>query len=113
MTTSDDSVTDATENNPQTRAQYVQQLAKDINEYNQVAMFCGMATLGHQVPTVQLMLGNQHRTTLFLSAARLLPALSEHGKRLQDSLTARDIDTDELLRDVSNSLQILTKQTGG
>lgn len=113
MTTPDNSATDAKENTPETQAQYVQRLARDINEYNQIALFCGMATIGHQVPTVQLTLGNQHRTVLFLSAAAVLPALSAHGKRLQESLIAREIDTDELLRDVSKSLQILTKQTGG
>lgn len=113
MNSPDNSVTNAKENKPETHAQYIQRLANDINEYRQIAAFCGMATMGDVVPTVQLMLNNRQRTIIFLNAALLLPALAEHGKRLQASLAEREIDTDELLMEVSNSLQILTKQSGG
>jgi hypothetical protein len=97
----------------ESQTQYIQRLAADINNYNQIAFFCGMATAGTAMPSVQLILGNQHRTTIYLNVATLLPALSAEGKRLQESLQMRDIDTDELLQEVGNSLSILTKQKGG
>jgi len=105
---------DPTSDTPvETQNQYFQRLAADMNTFNQVAMFCGMATANSTTPAVQLTLGNMHRTTIMLNSLTILPALSAEGKRLMDSLQARGIDTDELMRDVSKSLTILTTQKGG
>jgi len=97
----------------ETQTQYIQRLAADINSFNQIAYFCGMATAGQGLPTVQLVLGDQRRTTTFMNVAVILPALSAEGKRLMESLQAREIDTDELMQDVGKSISLATKQTGG
>lgn len=97
----------------ESQTQYIQRLAADINSFNQIAYFCGMATAGQGLPTVQLILGDQRRTTTFMNVAVILPALSAEGKRLMDSLQAREIDTNELMQDVGRSLSLATKQIGG
>lgn len=96
----------------ESQTQYIQRLAADINSFNQIAYFCGMATAGQGLPTVQLVLGDSRRTTTFMNVAVILPALSAEGKRLTETLQARGIDTDELLQEVGKSLSIATKQIG-
>lgn len=97
---------------PKTMAQEIQQLAADINTFNQLALFCGMTTAGSAVPGVQLVLLNRQRTTLFLGAGFLLPALTALAKQIGQRLEAAGIDVEQLLEEVNKSLEILTRQTG-